>query len=373
MLSVAPARRFSSADIGWDLSEHYLARRRSQGPVRAAQAPERVQVSVVKIKEIVARVEDLRVAFLPEQAVVQATVVEQIFFVGPDGIVRERVASTPFSHRLSVPGLDPGRIARGEQVFDVTADVAFVLAHLIDEARVKDKIVVSLSWTLTERTPGAVVESGQEQVLVVAVKEFPVIVISPVEIRVFQVITRQLLLVERKPLEAIKIKKAEARVEGVAVEALPGRVIVSGRVRKQIEFVGPDGIVRGVEEELPFSEAVAVPGLQPGQAFEVGAAVEFLVTELDAVRGVLTQKIVLVVRFFAPGELVTVIGDVRGPGIVTERVLVRTNGVEVFVVTDVRGPGVKDVVKRTVFVDVVDDGDPNPVPLTVVVDLRVDP
>ena len=216
-------------------------------------------------------------------------------------------------------------------------------------------------------------ESGQEQVLVVAVKEFPVIVISPVVIGVFQVVTRQLLLVERKHLQAIKVKRAEGRVEGVTVEALPGRVIVSGRVRKQIEFVGPDGIVRGLEEELPFSEAVAVPGLQPGQAFEVGARVEFLLAELDPVRGVLTQKIVLVVRFFAPGEPVTVIGDVQGPGIVTERVLVRTDAEEVFVVTDVRGPGVKDVVKRTLFVDVVDDGDPNLVPLAVVIDLRVDP
>lgn len=388
MARMAPARRFSGQEIGWELSDLYLARRaRAAAPAAVARAAQGTEPpagvaqapAVVKIKEIVARVEELSVTPLPDQAVVQGVVAEQIFFVGGDGVVRERAVRTPFSHRLRVPGLDPERVARGEQTLEVEGDVAFVLAHLVDAERVKDKIVVQLTWTLTERTPvnglllDAVIGEGREQVLVVAVKEFPVARITFIEIPGLLVLRQQLLLVERKPLAAVKIKRVQAQVAEVRAQPVNGRVLVTGRVRKQVEYVGPDGIVRGTEETLPFSEVKEVPGLPPGVALEPAAEVEFVLAELDPERRLLVQKVVLRVAFTFPGPPVTVVSDVTGPGIVTTRVKIRVDGREEFVVTAVSGPGVKDVVKRTVFVDVVDDGNPNPVPLVVVVDLRVDP
>lgn len=375
MKSVAPARHFPGSDIGWHLSEAYLERQRRRGGW--ARAAEATPAQVIKIKEIVARVEDLAVAPLPDQAIVQGVIVEQVFFVGPDQIVRERVVRTPFSHRIGVPGLDPERLGRGEQVLDVTADVAFVIAHLIDASRVKDKIVVSLGWTLTEKRAAggflldAVVASGQEQVLVVAIKEFPVAVVSVVEVPGFAVVRQQLLLVERKPLEAIKVKRVEARVRDVSVQVLDGRALGSGVVVKQVQYVGPDGIVRGLEEELPFSEVKALPGVPAGTIPTASAEVEFVLTELDAARRLLTQKIVLRLQLAVPAAPVTVVSEVTGPGIVTRRVLILVDGREVYVVTDVSGPGIKDVVKQTILAQVV--GRPAPEPLVVVVDLKVDP
>src|SRR5690606_31691012 len=76
----------------------------------------------------------------------------------------------------------------------------------------------------------------------------------------------------------------------------------------------------------------------------------------------------------APFQVVT---EVTGPGITTERVLVRApiqtpDGVEVrefFVVTDVFGPGIERIERAVVLLDVVNDGNPDPVPIEVVTDV----
>ncbi len=390
MYRVAPAKRFNTHDIEWHLSDEYLERYRrklagqprvltaSRGPEGLGVAPlQAPQPQVIKIKEIVAVIEDLRVTILPGKAIAQATIVEQIFFVGPNDIVQERVVRTPFAHQVEIPGLDPDQVAAGTQVLAV---IEFVIAHLLDPTRVKDKIVVLLTFTLSEKVTvngvplDVVLFSTKEQVLVVAVKEFPVKQVQVAQIPQGAAIVQQMLIEERKPLEAIKVKRVDAELRNVTSQTLQGKVIVTGIVHKQVQFVGPDNIVRMIEEDIPFTHVKEIPGVTPATPVQVVAEVEFVIPELNAARGMLIQKIVLRFQFLVPDQrFVTVVTDVTGPGITTDKIVIRVDGMELAVVTDVRGPGIVSVTKGTIVAVVVGSPNPNPQPVVVVVDVVLDP
>ncbi|MCL5039861.1 MAG: DUF3794 domain-containing protein, partial [Firmicutes bacterium] len=188
-------------------------------------------------------------------------------------------------------------------------------------------------------------------------------------------VSEQILLERTIPVEAIKVKSIGTELVDVTYEVLPDLVMVAGVVHKQIYLVGPDNIVRMVEEDMPFSHTLSLPGVKPGDFVQVEVAVEFVIPELNVVAGTLRQKVVLriTVTAITPAVYVVVVTDVIGPGIVTTKVKIRVDSTILSVVTDVSGPGVKNVIKQTIYVDVVDDGNPNLVPLVVVTDLTIDP
>ncbi|MGE5604703.1 MAG: DUF3794 domain-containing protein, partial [Bacteroidota bacterium] len=159
-------------------------------------------------------------------------------------------------------------------------------------------------------------------------------------------------------------------------------VVVEGIVEKTIFFVDTDNIVRSITERIPFSILVSVPGIQPDQAVEATVDIENISFSLDKKRNEVTQIVVLratVRGTEEPQPGVSVVTSVTGPGIVTEtirvRALVLTPEGAVFqefdVVTDVSGPGIINVTKRVIPLDVVNDGNPNPVPVEVVTDVQL--
>lgn len=373
MAKAGTAKRFTTEDINWSLSDAVLEKLRN--PNGQAPVPQ-----VVKIKEIVAGIEELRAIALPGKVIVQGTVLEQIFFVGPDGIVRERVERVPFSQQVVLPGVDPEKVRTGEQVLDVQAEVEFVIAHLVDTARVVDKIVILLTLTLTEKMPvggmllDVVIATKKEQVLVVQVKPFPVKQVVVVQVPVAAVVRKQVLIVTKKRIPAIKIKRIDAEVRNVVFQALAGKLIVQGLLHRQVAFVGPDNVVRVQQEDIPFSEAIPVPGLPAGAAVSGTVRVEFVVPELDVERGVLVQKTVLLVQAAVPDtRTITVVSGVVAPGVEVTTIQIEAGGEIFTVVTDVRGPGVISVRKETILAVVVGSGNPNPQPVTVVVDVVLDP
>jgi selenophosphate synthase len=110
--------------------------------------------------------------------------------------------------------------------------------------------------------------------------------------------------------------------------------------------------------------------------------IENISFNLDKKRNEVTQVVVLratVRGAEEPQPGVSVVTNVTGPGIVTERIRVRAlvltpEGAifqEFDVVTDVSGPGVISVTKRVIPLDVVNDGNPNPVPVEVVTDVQL--
>lgn len=335
---------------------------------------------IIKVKEIQASVTEVTGTAGTDSVVVQGTLHLQIFYVGSDNIVRLQQEDVPFRHLLYIPGTTPGMSVTTK------ATVEFVVYHL-DPARavLKKKIVLLLEASVT--TPAATTAAGgplileavvgqaSEQILVEVTNVFPCIIKERIRVGGAQEISEQILLEKSIPVQAIKIKSIGTELVDVTYQVLPDVIIVTGVLHKQIYLVGPDNIVRLVEEDIPFSRSLAFPGLKPGDFVQVDVQVEFVIPELNPSAGTLRQKVVLkiLVTAISPTVDIDVVVDVFGPGIVTEKVKIRVDSTVLSVVTAVSGPGVKNVVKKVIYVDVVDDGNPNPVPLEVVVDLTIDP
>jgi hypothetical protein len=195
---------------------------------------------------------------------------------------------------------------------------------------------------------------------------------------------RQQIIVENVvelPQPAIKIKEVQGQITDLRARVIfNDSVIIEGFINKQVSFVGDDDIVRSITERIPFSILVNVPGITADTPFTVSVELENISFTLSPDGRFLRQIIVINAEVTGEGTAPTpfqVVTDVTGPGIVTKKVLVRApiqtpTGVEVrefFVVTDVSGPGIERVEKAVVFLDVVDDGNPNPVPIEVVTDV----
>lgn len=305
MTRSAAAKRFTAADLGpgtsleevWGRAPRRLSAlgaAAGQGQPGALQAAE---AAILKIKEIVAAIEDLRFTPVTDKVIVQGTVVEQVFFVDRDNIVRSFEERTPFSETVDLPGVDPEKVAAGTQRVEVTAEIEFIVAHLNETGTaVINKVVVLIDAMLLEMVTAdgvifdQIVSQAHKQVLVVKTKVPP----PPPPPPPPPVIGEQVLVVAERPLPAIKLKRVDAEVRDLSATALSGKALVQGTVHKQVAFVSPDNVVRFAEEDVPFSHVVNVPGLKPGDRVTAQGQVEFLIPELDVGRGVLKQKIVLV-------------------------------------------------------------------------------
>ncbi len=180
------------------------------------------------------------------------------------------------------------------------------------------------------------------------------------------------------PEKAIKIREVRGEITDLRARIIAeGKVLVEGFVHKQVFFVNKKNVVQAITEEVPFSVLVNVPGLTPDTPIRVNVQIENISFTLSQDGRFLRQLIVL--RVLVEGEEIApepfdVVTEVTGPGITTERILVRAPvlteaGIveeEFFAVTDVSGPGILRVDKAVVPLDVVGDGIPEPVPVEVV-------
>lgn len=300
-------KRFSASDLGPGTSWADLVRSGRAGrswhchESDGVTARQEAAPTILKIKEIVATVTELRVIVVPDKVIVQGVEVEQVFFVDTENIVREFEVRVPFSQQVVLPGADPAKVEAGLQRVEVRAEIEFVVAHLNETGTaIVQKVVILLEVTLIEKiTIGdviveQVVATARQQVFIVKIK-VPPVPPPPPPPPVPPIVIEQVLIVERKPLEAIKIKRVDAEVRNVTAQPLQDKVIVSGIVHKQVAFVGPDNIVRLIQEDIPFSHPLVVPGVTPTTPVTVSAVVEFLIPELDVREGELVQKIILIV------------------------------------------------------------------------------
>jgi hypothetical protein len=136
--------------------------------------------------------------------------------------------------------------------------------------------------------------------------------------------------------------------------------------------VGSDDVVYHVEFNDRFSVLVPLPGVNPSDTVKASAMVEHIDT--DILPGGNQIRQLITIRAFAKvlrEETVYVVTDVEGPGITTEKLLVRVkipSGeiVEMYVVIEVYDSDLI-VTKRTLMLDVVGEGIR---PVDVVVDIR---
>lgn len=352
-------------------------------------------VAAVKIREIIAQVREITTHVINDKVIVQGIIHKQIFFISTDNVERHQAEDIPFSLFLDIPGVTPGDLVRIKPIIEA------VFFELETATQLRQKVIIAINAIVTREIQlnlvlstgplfkaERVVGEGTKQVLIVRREEIvpppPIlpITISEVTIVIPNIITAQQQIILHNDVElpdkAIKIKEIQARIVDATYQITDGGVLVQGFVEKVISFVGTDNIVRSMTERVPFSILVNVPGIDPDQAVEVAVEIENISFNLNAAGDTVTQVIVLratVSATEAPGQQVTVVTDVQGPGVVQTKVRVRAlvllpNGQielrEFDVVTDVTAPGIAGTEKQVLLLDVVDDENPNPVPVEVV-------
>lgn len=353
-------------------------------------------VAAIKVREIVAQLRNIVTHVIQDKVIVQGIIHKQIFFISTDNIERHLAEDIPFSLFLDIPGAVPGDNVQLKPIIEA------IFFDLLSPTELRQKVIFAINAVITrtlqlnlvlgEGRPlfklEQVVGENTKQVLVIRKEQIQEQVnVTRVTI-VFpgaEVIGQQQIILRNTfelPVTAIKIKEIQAIITDLTARVILDGVVVEGIVEKTIFFVDVDNIVRSITERIPFSILVSVPGIQPDQTVEAMVDIENISFNLDKKRNEVTQIIVLratVRGTEEPQPGVSVVTSVTGPGIVTEtirvRALVLTPEGAVFqefdVVTDVSGPGVINVTKRVIQLDVVDDGNPNPVPVEVVTDVQL--
>ncbi len=354
----------------------------------------------IKVREIIAQLRNLVTNVICNKVIVQGIIHKQIFFIGIDNVERHQAEDIPFSLFLDVPGVNPGdnihlstkieaiffeletaTILRQKVIFAVTA---FATQEL------QINLVICPNGTLFKLEK--VIGENTKQVLIVRREEIvsPVIPIKPVVTKITivspgeAVTASQQKLVQNTvqlPVTAIKVKEVNANITDVAAQIIPEGVLVEGIVNKTVVFVGNDNVVRTVNEQVPFTILVNIPGITPSQITNVSVMIEDIIFTLDPTGTAVNQTIVLKATVEAQESVqapITVVTNVSGPDIMQTKVrvqgLVQTPSGAVFqefdVVTDVSGLGIIGVTKQTVLLQKV--GDAAPTPITVVTDVQLE-
>lgn len=117
-------------------------------------------------------------------------------------------------------------------------------------------------------------------------------------------------------VEAVKIKSADAEVRNITTEVLPNKVIIQGRLHKQVYYI--DATTRQMFEfsfDEDFTTFVHLDGIDPSTDVTVNATLEYVKFDLTSPTTANQSAIIkLVVRAVATKEI-TVVTDVIGPGI----------------------------------------------------------
>jgi hypothetical protein len=356
-------------------------------------------ISAVKVREIIARLDNLTTHLIENKVIVQGNIHKQIFFIGTDNIEHHQAEDIPFSLFLDIPGVFPGDQAH------LLSEIEAIFFELTGANQLRQKVIFRITAIVTRAAQlnlviGAgplvkieeVIAENTKQILVVRREVIPSITpLVPVVTRVTvitpggEVFGRQQIILRNSvqlPVVAIKVKEIQATVNDVSFKVIGDGVVVEGEVVKTVSFVGVDDIVRSITESVPFSILASIPGISPAAGLEVTVNLENISFSLSPDGRTVNQIIVLEAVVSGentpPGQF-SVVTDVSGPGIVQTKVLVQglvlTPAGAVFqqfeVVTDVSGPGIIGVTKQTVLLQVV--GAPAPSPITVVTDVQLAP
>lgn len=230
-------------------------------------------VPAIKIRDIVARVQDITTEVIENKVIVQGIIHKQIFFVGTDNVVRHITEDVPFSTFLDIPGALPGMDVQ------VHPTIEAVIPILLNPTTLLQKIVIEFFVKVTEKRQ-----------INIALGDGPLV-------RVNEVVgegTVQTLeeTVVTLPCPAIKVDAIEATVRDITYELIEDKVIVQGIIHKQIYFICEDNIEHHMAEDVPFSVFIDIPGATDGMDVQVHPTVEFVAFTLEN-STTLRQKVVL--------------------------------------------------------------------------------
>lgn len=343
----------------------------------------------IKIKDIVLVVQETRGRTIEDKVIIQGLFVKDVYYINEGDIEVVETFTIPFNTFIPAPGVSPG-----QNVFIIAQALPVVFDPLQTGTEITEKDIADIEAIITETVKIGVEEDpcgtlfkvqqvigeGSAQVCAegVPVPVLP-ITIEFARIRVGEAVeAKEQLLVENcicLPFKARKIKSVEAVVQNVTFEVLGQQVIVEGEVRKDVFVVGFDNIVHHIQETVPFTGIIDVPGLAEGSEITVDVVVESIVQNLICGGCRIQQLIVLLVTVTASEErIVEVVVNVTGPGVFQTRIRALVDVVDdgilepvpLDIVTDLTGPNVETVTRETIPLVVIVNGTVGPQPVSVV-------
>lgn len=215
-----------------------------------------------KIRDIQVFLEEVVAEAATDQVLIQGLIVKNLFFISSEDVELFQEERVPFSAIVEVPGTEPG------DNVTVKAQILRVDKILSNGRQVRQRVVLSIFVKVTRTCELNVAEDITGPQVMAA--------------RVVASNQRQVLVENVADLKppARKIQEIQARVEDVAVEVIPNKVIITGTLHKQIFFVSEEDIVRHQGEDIPFTTFVDLLGINPGDQISITPVVEHVGFEL---------------------------------------------------------------------------------------------
>lgn len=242
-------------------------------------------IEAIKIVDIVPRLTNIRTHVKRGKVIVQGTLHKQIFFVGLDNIVHHLAEDIPWSDLVEITPV-PGRtVDEGDTAQDESTIENLVWEFDPETGRLIQKVILRLFEKVTET-----------QEISVALNPYGPLINADVVIGRG---VKQKFIEEQKTLDAVKIVDIVPQLRDITSIVKEGKVIVQGVLHQQIFFVGTDGLVHHIAEDIDFSEMVEIEPLDPTRPAQEGmteqdhSVIENLVFEFDPDTGTLIKKVIL--------------------------------------------------------------------------------
>ncbi|HLN60494.1 MAG TPA: DUF3794 domain-containing protein [Symbiobacteriaceae bacterium] len=221
-----------------------------------------------KIRDVQVSLEDVMAEATTDQVAIAGMIVKHIFYISEDDVEFFQEERVPFSALVDVLGAEPG------DNVSLKAQILRVDRFLSNGRQVRQRITLSVFIKVTRTCELNVAEDING----------PQVMAS----RVISTNSRQILVENAADLNrpARKIQEIQARVEDLAAEVIPNKVIITGTLHKQIFFVADDDLVRHMGEDIQVTTFVDLPGIEPGDSVSITPVVEHVGFELtDAIGG----------------------------------------------------------------------------------------
>lgn len=101
-------------------------------------------ITTVKIREIVAQIQNLTTEVICDKVIIQGILHKQIFFIGEDNLEHHQAEDIPFSTFVDIIGTTPGMNVR------VDARIETILFELVDSRTLRQKVVIEFFVKVTE-------------------------------------------------------------------------------------------------------------------------------------------------------------------------------------------------------------------------------
>lgn len=259
-----------------------------------------------RIVEVKTGVKELAGRPVKGQILLEGTLAQEVFYVGPDGVLHHQEEAIPLAGNAAMPGVEEGmKLQLSPRVTGVKYRLGGERGRLLEE-----KVFLEVEVKVTSRARVRVLTGAEEPGPAL---EREIIYLE----RVVATGKGQEVLENVLPLRrpAREVVRAEGTVLEVGSRVLPGKVLLQGVIREDIYPVGEDGLEYHQEQELTFSSHLELAGVAPGMEVRVTPVVDNIYPRLEPGGQTLKQRLFLTLMVTVlEGGFLPVVTGVQGSG-----------------------------------------------------------